>query len=134
MAFHVGNVTRVAKGGMLKKHVVRTLRDGTIEEEKEWALPDWRASAFLLERQAPAEFGKRQTLALSASDSIEPTVEGARAAGGDVGGALGQSGIERLVTNLQAWAASRPEPAELEAGPDDGSAPVDAEVMDEDAG
>lgn len=133
LSWHVANVTKVARGGYMKKHVVRTLRDGTIEEEKEWALPDWRASAFLLERQAPAEFGKRQTLEIGPADSVEPRVA-AGGGPGDVGGALAQEGIDRLATNLAALRGA------IEAGQhhtveaSSTEEPIDAEVVEEEAG
>jgi hypothetical protein len=127
IAWHVANVAQVAKGGQLKKHVIRTLRDGTKEEEKEWALPDWRASAFILERQAPGEFGRRQVLELAASDGMEPAVEAGAKGGADLGGDLGQAGLNRILTNLQAFKATR------EIGPGEGDVVV-AELEEEGSG
>lgn len=132
IAWHVANVASVAKGGQLKKHVVRTLRDGTVEEEKEWALPDWRASAFILERQAPGEFGKRQTLELTGSDAIEPQVAASGRGGSDLGGELGESGLNRILTNLQGFKAQieARSATEAEAGGD----VVDATIEEEGSG
>lgn len=127
MTTHVAIVTRAARGGMLKKHVTRTLPNGTVEEEREWAMPDWRASAFILERQAPAEFGRRETISVGPADGVEPAVDGSMASG-DLGSQLGKTGLERLAANLLEFRARQ----EIEAGPaDEGADVVDAEVEEE---
>lgn len=133
LSWHVANVRGVAQGGQLKKKVIRTLRDGTKEEETEYAMPDWRASAFILERQFPREFGKRQTVELTGSDSVEPTApDVVGGAGQDLGGLLGQAGVDRLATNLAAFAAQRQLTAERATVEEAAAGDVsDAEVIED---
>jgi transposase-like protein len=55
--FHVSLIREAAQGGKPRRHV-RTTKEGVVIEETELTAPDWRASAFLLERRYPASWGK----------------------------------------------------------------------------
>jgi hypothetical protein len=68
----VANIQRVAAGGIVTEETTRRYRDETgnmIEETTiKRSAPDWRATAFLLERTHRAEFGKTSAVELTGAD------------------------------------------------------------------
>jgi hypothetical protein len=126
---NVRRIDRVAEGGYVVKTRTRRMRDpgsGDLMEETETDLapPDWRASAWILERRHPDGFGKA-AMELEISGPGGGPVE---MPGGPVGGL--EALAARVSDNLAAFRAEEAERAAIEAGVD----MVDGHVVEQPGG
>lgn len=128
---HVRQIDKAAQGRLVSEEPVFTPDgkavlgpDGKPLYKRRYEM-DWRASAFLLERGWPLEFGRREVVELQAGDAAEL---GGGATAAPAGGLAGE-GIGRIVSNLGQFRARK----ELEAAETggDGGPITDAEVVDE---
>lgn len=74
--------------------------DGNMVVKQKWGR-DWRAGAFLLERAFPAEWGKRQTVAVESGDGLVPAAVSASV--GSQGG-VDPVALVRIRESMRAWA------------------------------
>jgi hypothetical protein len=94
-ARHVTLVNKAAQGGYTVKTRTITHVDGTREVEETKAAVDWRASAFILERNFPREFGRREVVELAQADGLVPQPGGDQSAM-----VLDSAGLDRLADRL----------------------------------
>lgn len=85
----IADIAGVARGGAVKSRRTYTKRDGTVVEEVEYALPQWTAAAWLLERKWPEEWAakKREEDFSDLTDQELLDALAANNAGGDDAGA-----------------------------------------------
>jgi hypothetical protein len=65
---HVALIGKAARGGQLTRETTRRLRDGSVETERQWSPPEWKASAWLLSKSFPADLGDRRAVEVSGPD------------------------------------------------------------------
>ena len=66
----------IATGDALVKRIITTRRDGSVVVEETYSTPSWQGFAWLLERTAPDEYGRRDRIE---ETDLGPTVDAAAA-------------------------------------------------------
>jgi len=116
----VGLIRKVAVGGTVTEETTRKYRDadGQVVEEKtvKRTPPDWRASAWYLERQHRGDFGKQDTVSVEHSGEVGVSVKA-----GDL--------ASRVRANIEA-AREKEAALQIEMGKGDGDDIVDADVVE----
>lgn len=126
-------IQKVAQGGIVTEETTRKYRDPdsgemVTETTVKRSLPDWRASAFMLEKQHRRHFGK---------EAVQVELTGADGGPVQVGQVDAEDLANRLTANIKALAAgaaaasAAPQRA-IEPARD--SEPVDAEIVEDSEG
>lgn len=135
-AVHVALIGKAARGGQVIRETTRREPDGTIETDREFSRGEWKASAWLLSKSFPGDFGDRKQ------------VEHSGPGGGPIEHASpAEEALQTLAERLAAvretqraqlpggWDPGAEQPA-LSAGPaervDQVDDVADAEIVDED--